>query len=119
MPAHVVQDRQARLSLEMQSLDRLLAQVYQDPVRARRAPDGVANEKGVEAAAAFENGAGVGLENMDRARKWVKTAAGRTLQPSSPGGRRRPAWSIIMAVCRSRRLCRAARQSGLRRFRLQ
>lgn len=49
----------------MQSLDRPSAQMYQDPVRESPAPDGVANEKGVEAAVAFENGAGVGLDDMD------------------------------------------------------
>lgn len=45
---HVVRDRQARLSLEAQSLDRSLAQVYRDPVRARQALDGMADRERVE-----------------------------------------------------------------------
>ena len=50
-PARVVRDRQARLSLEAQSLDRSLEQAYRDPVRARRALDHMADRKGVEPAA--------------------------------------------------------------------
>lgn len=50
-PACVVRDRQARLSLEAQSLDRSLEQVCRDPVKARRAPDHMADRKGVEPAA--------------------------------------------------------------------
>ena len=49
-PARVVRDRQARLSLEAQSLDRSLAQVYRDPVRARQALDGMADREGMEEA---------------------------------------------------------------------
>ncbi len=49
--ARVVRDRRARLSLEAQSLDRVLVQVYRDLVKARRALDGMADREGAEAAA--------------------------------------------------------------------
>ncbi len=50
-PERVVRDRQARLSLEAQSLDRFLVQAYRDPVRARQALDALADREGMEAAA--------------------------------------------------------------------
>ncbi len=50
-PERMVQDRRARLSLETHSLDRSLVQVYRDPVKARRALDGMADSERVEAAA--------------------------------------------------------------------
>ena len=49
-PERMVQDRQTRLSIETHSLDRSLVQVYRDPMKARRALDGLADREGMKAA---------------------------------------------------------------------